>query len=112
MLLSVYHFHLGTHMAVVPLERLSLQRLLQPILLADRQMCILHECLAQLLDASDYIDGQGALHSLDLCITHLNRTIQLVKINRLLHLVRLQRELHLQWQHFRMVPYINWDDDD
>ena len=99
-------------MAVVPLERLSLQRLLQPILIADRQLCILHECLAQLLDASDYITGQGALHSLDLCINHLNRTIQLVKIERLLHLVQLQRALHLQWQHFRLVPYINWDDDD
>ena len=98
-------------MALVPVDRLPLQQLLAPLICADRQLSILHECLAQLLDASDHIDGQGALHSLDLTVQHLERTIQLVKINKLLHLVRFQRALHLQWRQHGVVPPIDWELD-
>ena len=98
-------------MALVPVDRLSLQQLLAPLICADRQLRILFECLTQLQDASDNIDGPGALHALNLTIGHLERTIQLVKINKLLHLVRFQRALHLQWRQHGVVPPVDWEMD-
>ena len=95
-------------MALVPVDRIPLQQLLRPIIICDRQLCVLNECMSQLLDASDFIDGQGALHSLDLTIQHLERTIQLVRINKMLKLVHLQRCLHLQWRHHGIVPPVDW----
>ena len=101
--------HFALRMAIVPYDRIPLQQLLRPVFIADRQLCILHECLTQLLDASDYVDGQGATHALNLTIAHLQRTIELVKIGKLLHLVRLQRALHLEWQRHGVVPPIDWE---
>ena len=95
-------------MALVPVDRIPLQQLLRPVIICDRQLSVLRECETQLLDAADHIDGQGALHSLETTIGHLQRTIQLVKINKLLHLVHLQRSLHLQWRHHGIVPPIDW----
>ena len=95
-------------MDLVPVDRISLQQLLRPIIICDRQLCVLNECLSQLLDASDFLDGQGALHSLDLTIQHLERTIQLVRISKMLKIVHLQRCLHLQWRHHGVVAPVDW----
>ena len=99
-------------MAVVPVERLSLQELLRPIIRADRHLTVLRECLCQMLDSTDDLDGHGAQDSLQAAIRHLERTIHLVKINRLLHLVTLQRHLHLQFRHYGLIPPIDWEFED
>ena len=99
-------------MAVVHVERTSLQEFLHPIIRADRHLTILRECLCQMVDSTDDLDGQGAMDSLQAAIRHLERTIHLVKINRLLHLVTLQRHLHLQFRHHGLVPPIDWEFDD
>ena len=99
-------------MAIVPIDRTSLQELIRPVIRADRTLCVLHECLFNLIDAADDLEGPGALQALNASVQHLQRAIQLAKINRLLHLVRLQRELHLQWRHHHMVPFIDWDLDE
>ena len=107
--ISLTRFELD--MALVPVDRLPLQQLLAPLICADRQLCILYECLTQLQDASDHVDSPGALHSLQLTVQHLEHTIHLVKINRLLHLVRFQQALHLQFRQHGVVPPIDWDRD-
>ena len=99
-------------MAVVPVERLSLQELLRPIIRADRHLTILRECLCQMLDASEDLDGHGAAVSLQNSIQHLERTIHLVKITRLLHLVTLQRHLQVQYRHHGLIPPIDWEFED
>ena len=102
-------------MAVVPVDRIPLQQLLFPILCADRQLCILHECWAQLTDTTDHIDylgGHGALAELNLNLHHLQRAINLVKNTKLLHVVRFQRALHTQWRQHGMVPPIDFEMDE
>ena len=96
-------------MAVIHIERTSLQELLRAIFRADRHLTILRKYLCQILNSTDDLDGQGAQDSLQSAIHHLERMLYLVKINRLLHLVTFQRHLYLQFRHHGLVPPIDWD---
>lgn len=85
-------------MTLVPCFRdRSLQTVLHPLLMADRNLHLANETLNQLLDLEDWLEdtpAPGALWSVRRSIDGLRRTIFYISVFKLQKLTELQRALN------------------
>eukprot|EP00435_Cladocopium_sp_Y103_P067526 s1265_g30.t1 len=86
---------------------LSLQQMMHPILIADRQIQDLYQCLSILTDIEDYLedhDVPAALLSVRHTLRFLRRSIADLSIHRLQLFLVFQRSLRQHLARFQFVP--------
>ena len=90
----------------------SLQELMQPVLLPNRQFIFAFDTLQMLQDILDALEDQPAvavLHSLTLSIAAARRTMAHLRLWKLQALLQFQRALNDDFGRYRRAPLIDID---